>query len=66
MHEFLKQIYFDFCEKHNMPINKDRAYQSADDILSLAVGSYPLTMYQRKWLGNYINLWEATNGGEDI
>ena len=25
-----------------------------------------VTEYQLTWLSNYIKLWEATNGGEDI
>ena len=65
MHEWLKEIYNDFCEKHDMPINKDGAYQSADDILCLSVGSYPLSINQRKWLENYSRLWVETNGMED-
>ena len=65
MHEWLKEIYNDFCEKHDMPINKDGAYQSTDDILCLSVGSYPLSINQRKWLENYSRLWVETNGMED-
>ena len=76
MHDYLKEIYNDFCTKHDMLKNKDGAYQSADDYLWMnTVQSsgggymYPqlnLSKYQQNWLGNYIKLWEATNGGEDI
>ena len=66
-HEFLKEIYKDFCIKHDMPKNEDDAYQSADDILySYRYMEIDLTVYQKEWLENYIKLWEETNGGENI
>ena len=45
-----------------MPKHND-AYLSAEDYLN---GNFQLINSQIKWLGNYIVLWEATNGGEDI
>jgi len=76
MHEFLKEIYNDFCTKHDMLKNKDGAYQSADDYLWLSTVQsrgggymYPqinLSQYQQNWLDNYRKLWKQTNGGEDI
>jgi len=62
MHDYLKEIYFDFCLKNDMP-KHNYAYLSAEDYLN---GNFQLINSQIKWLGNYIVLWEATNGGEDI
>ena len=62
MHDYLKEIYFDFCLKNDMPKHND-AYLSAEDYLN---GNFQLINSQIRWLGNYIVLWEATNGGEDI
>ena len=62
MHDYLKEIYFDFCLKNDMPKHHD-AYLSADDYLN---GNFQLINSQIRWLGNYIALWEQTNGGEDI
>ncbi len=44
------------------PIDND-AYLSADDYLH---GVFGLTHSQLTWLKNYVILWDATNGGEDI
>tara|TARA_B100001769_G_scaffold207115_1_gene166590 strand:- start:638 stop:847 length:210 start_codon:yes stop_codon:yes gene_type:complete len=69
MHEFLKEIYNDFCTKHDLPWNEDGSdYLSADDLLygHMYAEIDSLTQYQQNWLGNYIKLWEQTNGGEDI
>ena len=66
MHDFLKEIYYDFCVKHDLPRNNDRSFRSADDYLYPDEGDIPLTEYQVIWLGKYINLWETTNGGEDL
>ena len=72
-HEFLKEIYNDFCIKNNLPRSRadsyyptlasEGAYLSAEDYLNSKLG---LTLHQKKWLANYIKLWETTNGGEDI
>ena len=71
-HEFLKEIYNDFCIKNSLPRSKadsyntftsEGAYLSAADYLNSNLG---LTLHQKKWLTNYIKLWEATNGGEDF
>tara|TARA_A100001388_G_scaffold2071_1_gene1542 strand:+ start:277 stop:516 length:240 start_codon:yes stop_codon:yes gene_type:complete len=53
MHEFLKEIYFDFCLKNDMPKHND-AYLSADDYLN---GNFQLINSQVYWLKNYIRLW---------
>ena len=65
MHDYLKEIYFDFCLKNDMPKNPidNDAYLSADDYLN---GNFQLINSQIKWLGSYIVLWEQTNGGEDL
>ena len=65
MHEFLIEIYFDFCLKNDMPKNPidNDAYLSADDYLN---GNFQLINSQVYWLKNFIRLWEATNGGEDL
>jgi hypothetical protein len=65
-HEFLKEIYDDFCTKHNLPKNKDGKFPSAGDYLYVEKEDVPFTDHQLKWLDNYIKLWEETNGGEDI
>ena len=44
------------------PIDND-AYLSADDYLH---GVFGLTYSQLQWLKQYVILWDATNGGEDI
>ena len=66
-HEFLKEIYKDFCIKNNLPKThtyvKGGQYLSADDYLN---SNLSLTSYIKEWLENYIKLWEETNGGEDI
>ena len=58
----LSDLLEDFCTKHNIP------FMSADDIITAHIyAEIPsLTQYQQNWLGNYIKLWEATNGGEDL
>ena len=67
MQEFLKEIYKDFCIKHDMPKNENDAYQSADDLLySYKYAEINLTSYQKEWLENYVYLWEETNGGDNI
>ena len=45
-----------------MPKHND-AYLSADDYLN---GNFQLINSQVYWLKNFIRLWEATNGGEDL
>ena len=70
-HEFLIEIYNDFCIKNNLPRGKadhrdnliGGAFLSAEDYLN---STMRLTHCQKRWLYAYINLWEATNGGEDI
>ena len=53
MHNFLREIYFDFCLKNDMPKHND-AYLSADDYLN---GNFQLINSQVYWLKNYIRLW---------
>ena len=73
MHEFLKEIYNDFCTKHGMPKtypdgeSLENTYLSADDVLHAHMyAEINLTQYQQNWLENYSKLWKQTNGGEDI
>ena len=61
MHEWLKEIYNDFCQKYDMP-KHNGAYQSADDYL---YGDYQLSEPLIDWLKNYDRLWVETNAMED-
>ena len=61
MHNFLREIYFDFCLKNDMPKHDD-AYLSADDYLH---GNYQLSEPKISWLKDYSRLWVETNGMED-
>ena len=65
MHDYLKEIYFDFCLKNDMPKNPidNDAYLSADDYLH---GVFGFSHSQLTWLKNYVILWDTTNGGEDL
>ena len=49
MHDYLREIYFDFCLKNDMPKHND-AYLSAEDYLN---GNFQLINSQIKWLGSY-------------
>ena len=53
MHDYLREIYFDFCLKNDMPKHND-AYLSADDYLN---GNFQLINSQVYWLKNYVRLW---------
>ena len=53
MHDYLKEIYFDFCLKNDMPKHND-AYLSADDYLN---GNFQLINSQVYWLKNFVRLW---------
>ena len=53
MHDFLKEIYFDFCLKNDMPKHND-AYLSAEDYLA---GNFQLLISQIFWFKNYVRLW---------
>ena len=73
-HEFLKEIYNDFCLKNDMPkhiksenLSRDimSGYLSAGDIKYSKIES-SLNNYQKDWLNAFLYLWEATNGGEDL
>ena len=59
MHDYLKEIYFDFCLKNDMPKHSESApfngYLSADDLLH---SNYQLTKSQVSWLKNYLRLWD--------
>ena len=71
MHDYLREIYNDFCIKNNLPRGRadyhddllGGAYLSAEDYLA---GNFQLLISQIFWFKNYVRLWEATNGGEDI
>ena len=58
MHDFLQEIYFDYCQKHDLPkigeIGKE-VYLSADDYLA---SDLLLTEDVTSWLKNFITLWE--------
>ena len=54
MHDYLKEIYFDFCLKNDMPKHND-AYLSADDYLH---GNFQLINSQVYWLKNFVRLWD--------
>ena len=53
MHDFLQEIYFDFCLKNDMPKHPESSpfngYLSADDLLH---SNYQLTKSQVYWLKN--------------
>ena len=55
MHEFLKEIYFDFCLKNDMPKHSEssplKGYLSVDDLMHI---NHPLNKPQRDWLKNLI------------
>ena len=58
MHDFLQEIYFDFCLKNDMPKHPESSpfngYLSADDLLH---SNYQFTKSQVYWLKNYVRLW---------
>ena len=62
MHEFLREIYNDFCIKNNLPRGRADyhdylmvcAYLSAEDYLNSKNG---LTNNQIYWLKNFVRLW---------
>ena len=58
MHDYLKEIYFDWCLANDMPKHPETAphkgYLSADDLLC---SNYQLTKSQVSWIKNYIRLW---------
>ena len=63
MHEFLKEIYNDFCTKHDLPKNEYGSdFLSADDLLHghMYAEIDALTQYQQNWLTNYIQVWDLT------
>ena len=66
-HDFLREIYNDFCIKNDMPkhiksenLSRDimSGYLSAGDIV-YASNKYQLTKYQKDWLNAFIVLWET-------
>jgi len=60
MHDYLQEIYYDWCLKNDMPKHSDgspfNGYLSADDLLH---SNYQLTKTQREWLKNFGRLWIA-------
>ena len=57
-HDFLREIYNDFCIKNDMPKHKGGGYLSAGDIV-YASNKYQLTKYQKDWLNAFLVLWET-------
>ena len=64
-HDFLREIYNDFCIKNDMPkhiksenLSRDimSGYLSAGDI-KFASAKYSLTKHQKDWLQAYLILW---------
>ena len=53
MHDYLREIYFDFCLKNDMP-KHNNAYLSADDYLN---GNFQLINSQVYWLKKFVRLW---------
>ena len=53
MHDYLREIYFDFCLKNDMP-KHNNAYLSAEDYLA---GNFQLLISQIFWFKNYVRLW---------
>ena len=49
--DLLSDVLEDFCTKHNLE------FQSADDIL-YGSSDNELTIYQKDWLRNYIEVWD--------
>ena len=62
MHDYLREIYNDFCIKNNLPRGRadyhddllGGAYLSAQDYLNSKIG---LTNNQIYWLKNFVRLW---------
>ena len=58
MHDYLQEIYFDFCLKNDMPKHSEssplKGYLSVDDLMHI---NHPLNKPQRYWLKNYVRLW---------
>ena len=49
--DFLSEVLQDFCELHHLEC------MSADDILY--GDDNKLTLYERNWLSNYIEVWDS-------
>ena len=58
MHDFLQEIYFNWCIQNDMPKHPDsspfKGYLSADDLLH---SNYQLTKTQKDWLQAFLVLW---------
>ena len=57
-HDFLREIYNDFCIKNDMPKHINGGYLSAGDI-KYASNKYQLTKHQKDWLKCFIEIWNA-------
>ena len=57
-HDFLREIYNDFCIKNDMPKHINGGYLSAGDI-NYASNKYQITKYQKDWLNAFLVLWET-------
>ena len=67
-HDFLREIYNDFCIKNDMPkhiksenLSRDimSGYLSAGDIKYASKEWYSFTKYQKDWLNAFLVLWET-------
>tara|TARA_Y100000589_G_C27064075_1_gene592567 strand:- start:828 stop:1040 length:213 start_codon:yes stop_codon:yes gene_type:complete len=54
--EFLKEIYFDFCLKHDLP--KDHHNYMSVDLYLIKSKRFNLTKNQISWLNNFRELQE--------
>ena len=58
MHDYLQEIYFNWCLQNDMPKHPEsspfKGYLSVDDLMH---SNYPLLKFQRDWLKNYSRLW---------
>ena len=57
-HDFLREIYNDFCIKNDMPKHINGGYLSAGDI-NYASNKYQLTKHQKDWLQEFLVLWDT-------
>ena len=55
-HDFLREIYNDFCIKNDMPKHKGGNYLSAGDI-KFASAKYSITKHQKDWLKPISKIW---------
>ena len=61
-HDFLREIYNDFCLKNDMPKHLNGGYLSAGDI-NYASNKYQITKYLKDWLQAFLVLWANVEEG---